>query len=117
MINLFRGVMEGGLAEAVSPSTCVICQNTLVNPLTLADILSLSPIKSPLFCQECMNSLIAIDLKTACKQCGRDMTIESAGQVDEEGFCGDCKVGILTMIGSLPTRLSINIIVSLKIGW
>ena len=91
MISLFKGVMEGGLAEAVSPPTCVICQNTLDNPLTLADILSLNPIKPPLFCQECLNSLIAIDLKTACKQCGRDMTIESAGQVDEEGFCGDCQ--------------------------
>lgn len=117
MISLFKGVMEGGLAEAVSPPTCVICQNTLDNPLTLADILSLSPIKPPLFCQECLNSLIAIDLKTACKQCGRDMTIESAGQVDKKVFVETVKVGILTMIGSLPTRLSINIIVSLKIGW
>lgn len=91
MISLFRGVMEGELAEAVSPPTCVICQNTLDNPLTLADILSLSPIKPPLFCRECLNSLIAIDLKTACKQCGRDMIIESAGQVNADGFCGDCQ--------------------------
>lgn len=91
MISLFGGVMDGGLAEATGPSTCVICQNTLDNQLTLADILALSPIKSPLFCQECLNGLIAIDPKTTCKQCGRDMTIEAAGQVDKEGFCGDCQ--------------------------
>ena len=83
MIRLFGGVMDGGLAKATGPSTCVICQNTLDNQLTLADILALSPIKPPLFCQECLNSLIAIDPKTTCKQCGRDMTIKSVGQVDK----------------------------------
>src|SRR5699024_3618293 len=91
MTNLFKTLMNDESTTTDTASACLICQNILDIHLTLSDILSLGRIQPTPFCQECLNSLIAIDLKTACKQCGRDMTIESAGQVDEEGFCGDCQ--------------------------
>lgn len=71
------------------PATCLLCQNTLEDQITLIDILSFRRLVLPTFCQGCMHGFNKITGEV-CQQCGRPkVDFEADNQLSK--ICSDCQ--------------------------
>jgi len=61
---------------------CLLCNRTLNNTLTLAQLFSFTPYSQPLICQKCLQSFQKVEKERACPGCAR---IQANNQI-----CPDC---------------------------